>query len=314
MKTENLGQELEVIAGHCSVNPERLDELYEMAEIQTSDGNGGKKQALSAVRFVGIKSRTERNAAGNGMGIDFHAIEQAMASGSQEIVPPSVLLAERFVKDTGLGIAAEIMLPGVQLPFYEGRIPKGKFMPWNPAVDQLGWSVRQMAEVACRNNWTIGLKNGKWLGEGFGEANKPESNIVTSMEKTWLGLATFAASSKCRVAFIHRGVDIPEKGNYRNVLIHGAVKRLAIKAPLAGRFFDPSHSLGPKLRDKIVEETVEAMSMKVGNDYLYTGILVEAGTSETDTNQHISVDELRCLIKEISRFRRLKGPLLPTGN
>jgi len=202
-----------------------------------------------------------------------------------------------------MGIAAEIMLPNIQLPFYEGRIPRGQFMPWNPSTEQLSWTVRQMAQIASRNNWTVGLKNGKWLGES-------DDSTVTSMERTWLGLATFAAASKCRVNFIHRGVDIPEKGEYRNALVHEVVRRIAKKMPEAGRYFDPSHSLGPKLRDKIVESTVEAMKMKVDNEYLYTGILIEAGTSETDTNQHISVDELKTLVTEVAKFRKLRGPIL----
>ncbi len=311
-ETENGPHDLEVIAGHCSVNPERLAELYEMSEIQVSDGRGGTQRALSAVRFVGLKSRTECNPTGEGMGIDFPVIEQAIMFGSSEEVPPSVLLAQQFVNETGMGIAAEIMLPGVQMPFYEGRIPKGQLLPWNPSTDQLGWSVRQMAHIASRNNWTVGLKNGKWLGEPLEQVNQPNSETITSMEKTWLGLATFAAASKCNVVFIHRGVDVPEKGNHRNALVHEVVKRLAKKAPEAGRYFDPSHSLGPKLRDDIVRTTIEAMKMTVGNEFLYTGILIETGTSVTDTKQHITVGELRLMLGEISKFRKLGGPFLPT--
>ena len=311
-ETENGPHDLEVIAGHCSVNPERLAELYEMSEIQVSDGRGGSQRALSAVRFVGLKSRTEHNQTGEGMGVDFSVVEQAIMFGSSNEVPPSVLLAQQFVHETGMGIAAEIMLPGIQLPFYEGRIPKGQFMPWNPSIDQLGWSVRQMAHIASRNDWSVGLKNGKWLGESFEQVSRLNSETVTSMEKTWLGLSTFAAASNCKVNFIHRGVDVPEKGDHRNALVHEVVKRLAKKVPQAGRYFDPSHSLGPKLRDDIVRTTVEAMRMTIGNEFLYTGILVETGTSITDSHQHITVDELRLMLEEISKFRRLGGPFLPT--
>lgn len=311
-ETENRQHDLEVIAGHCSVNPEHLAELYDMSEIQVSDGRGGMHRALSAVRFVGLKSRTEYNPIGEGMGMDFPVIEQAIIHGSVDEVPPSVLLAQQFVSETGTGIAAEIMLPAIQLPFYEGRIPKGQFLPWNPSIDQLGWSVRQMAHIAGRNNWIVGLKNGKWLGEPFEKVIQSDSETITSMEETWLGLSTFAAASKCKIAFIHRGVDVPEKGEHRNALVHEVVKRLAKKAPHAGRYFDPSHSLGPKLRDEIVKTIIEAMKMTVGNEFLYTGILIEAGTSNTDTQQHISIDELRVILKEISKFRKLGGPFLPT--
>lgn len=311
-ETENGQHDLEVIAGHCSFNPEYLNELYSMAEIQVSDGRGGMERALSAERIVGLKSRTNYNASGEGMGIDFRVIEQAIMSGSSEELPPSVIFAQNFVREANMGVATEIMLPDIQLPFYEGRIPKGQLFPWNPSINQLGWSMRQMAQIASRNNWTVGVKNGKWLGEPFKEVNQENSQTETSMEKAWFGLASFAKASKCNMAFIHRGVDVPEKDEHRNALVHEVVKRLAKKVPGAGRFFDPSHSLGSKLRDKIVETTIEAMRMKVGNEFLYTGILIEAGTSETDTNQHISINELEFMLKEIGKFRRLGGPFLPT--
>lgn len=304
---------LEIIAGQCSVSREHLDELYEMSEIQVSDGRGGMR-ALSAVRFVGLKSRTELNLTGKGMGMDYSVVMQALEKGFVEEVPPSVSLAEKFVKETGMGIAAEIMVPGIQLPCYEGRIPKGQFLPWNPSNDQLGWSVSQMAAIAGRNNWTVGLKHGKWLGKPYEDVTRPDSEIITSMESTWHGLATYARAflKDDNIVFIHRGVDVSEKGEYRNALIHEAVRRLARKFPHMRRYLDPSHSFGPKLRDQIVKETVEAMRMMVGNEYLYSGILIEAGTSETDTEQHITVDELGILVKEISKFRNLRGPFLPT--
>ena len=58
--------------------------------------------------------------------------------------------------------------------------------------------------------------------------------------------------------------------------------------------------------------TIEAMRMTVDNQFLYTGILVETGTSITDTKQHITVDELQLMLNEISKFRKLGGPFLPT--
>lgn len=309
-ETENGPHDLEVIAGPCSVNLEHLNQLYEISEIQVSDGCGGTHRAVSAVRFVGLKSRTEFNQ--GSMGMDSSVIEQAIIFGSLQETPPSVLLAQKFNQETRMGIAAEIMIPHLQLPSYEDIIPRGQFFPWNPSIEQLGWTVKEIAQIASRNNWTIGLKNGKWLGESLEQITQPDNEIITSMEKTWLGLATYAASSKCDIAFIHRGVDVPEKGDHRNALVHEVVKRLAKKVPQAGRFFDPSHSLGPKLRDNIVQTTIEAMKMTVGNDFLYTGILIEAGTSTTDTNQHITIDELKLMLNEIGKFRRLGGPFLPS--
>ena len=48
------------------------------------------------------------------------------------------------------------------------------------------------------------------------------------------------------------------------------------------------------------------MKMKIENgDWLYDGILIEVGTSTTDTEQHITISELSNLIDEISKFREI---------
>lgn len=305
---ENRNYDLEVTAGHCSLNRDRLDEAYEMADIQVSDGQGGFQRALTFVRWVGEKSRTEYGTEVEQIGLDAPIFEQVLVHGSSSDVLPTVLMAEKFVRQTGIGIASEIMIPSLQMPQYEGRIPEGKFLPWNPASQQLGWLILQMALSAHKNGWPIGLKNGKWLGEPYEKAINTGNNLITSMEKAWAGLATFAQRANVHYSFIHRGVDIPEKGDFRNALTHEVVKRLACRFPQAGRYFDPSHSLGPKLRDHIVAETIEAMRMKIGNEFLYTGILIEVGTSKTDTHQHISIEELRFLLSEIATFRKLRGP------
>lgn len=71
-------------------------------------------------------------------------------------------------------------------------------------------------------------------------------------------------------------------------------------------FFDPSHSLGPKMKEKIVPETIKAMKLKINEkEYLYDGILIEVGKSETDSEQHISIDDLKYLIEKIAEFRSL---------
>lgn len=304
--------DLTVIAGHCSFSPDHLGELHQIADLRIPDGRGGRYGPVRAVRLVGLKSRTSFNEEGNGMGIDFPVIEKILMGGCTDEIPPSVLVAEQFVRDTGLGVATEIMLPEVQLPLYEKRIPKGQLFPWNPSVMQLGWPMRRMGVIAARNEWTVLVKNGKWLGEPLHEVNLPEGK-ESSMEKAWVGLATYAAASGCKVAFVHRGVDIPEKGNNRNLLVHEVVRRLARSFPNADRYFDPSHSLGPNNRDRIVPTTVEAMRMRVGNEYLYTGILIEVGTSITDTKQHITVDEFHCMLGEIGKFRKFSRPKLSIG-
>ena len=47
------------------------------------------------------------------------------------------------------------------------------------------------------------------------------------------------------------------------------------------------------------------MQLKLDEDrYLYNGILIEAGTSTTDTEQHITIKKLSNLIDEISKLEK----------
>lgn len=302
----------EVIAGPCSIDPKNIQEVYKIAEIYTSDGSGGQQLAIHGARVVGLKSRTNDNPTGEGMGIDYHVINKVVQTGKKNgEVPPSVIMAEEFTRRTGLLVATEIMLPGIQLPFYENRIPRGKFMAWTPAVDQLGWPVKQTAAFARRNGWRVGIKNGKWLGEELSVAESPDYSGTTSMEKTWLGLGTYASEINGGLVYIHRGVDVPGGNGHRNPPVHETVRRVKRTLPKALIFFDPSHSNGPKPESKIIESTVNAMRMENGNDWLYDGVLVEAGTSVTDTDQHISISGLKTLVDELSTFRRLRAPERP---
>jgi 3-deoxy-D-arabino-heptulosonate 7-phosphate (DAHP) synthase len=168
---------------------------------------------------------------------------------------------------------------------------------WNPAVNQLGWPMLDMSLYAKKNHWLLGIKNGKWH----------------SMEKTWLGLSRYNLFSpeetKNQLVFIHRGVESVDKGDFRSLPVHEVAKKIKLSTG-AKIFFDPSHSYGPKLRDRIVEGTVEAMGIKSSdNSYLYDGILIEVGTSITDTAQHISVAELDELCWRLAKFRNLQSPL-----
>jgi 3-deoxy-D-arabino-heptulosonate 7-phosphate (DAHP) synthase len=163
-----------------------------------------------------------------------------------------------------------------------------------------------MSAIAARNNWTIGLKNGKWFSEHFNFADEKINDKLSSMEKTWIGISKYIKNNE--FIFIMRGVDIENKGNFRNVPIHEAAKRVK-KMTGIKLFFDPSHSFGPKLRDNIVEGTIKAMSLRLDeNNYLYDGILIEVGTSETDKDQHITITELETLTQKLSSFRDLKAP------
>ena len=59
------------------------------------------------------------------------------------------------------------------------------------------------------------------------------------------------------------------------------------------------------MRDHIVEGTIEAMKMKDEDEnFLYDGILIEVGDSVTDTYQHITVQELKDMVTELSKFRK----------
>ena len=128
------------------------------------------------------------------------------------------------------------------------------------------------------------------------------------MEKTWIGLVKFAGDLEHDIILINRGVDVPDKGNFRNIPVHTISKRVK-KNTGVKLFFDPSHSYGPKMRDSITQAVIDAMRMKVNEDeYLYDGALIETGTSSTDTDQHISVKELEHIVKEIAKFRTLQIP------
>ncbi len=301
---------LEIIAGPCSITPENTEEIINhIATITTPDGN----RAIFGTRVVGLKSRTSLSDDGKGMGIDYDIIQKCLNLSEEQrksFSLPSVKLAEKIADQTGLLIATEVMIPHIQLPFLEAsQTLQGNIMIWNPAVEQLGWNILEMSTFANRNNWDLGIKHGKFLGKDpLDVANHPEYADQTSLETTLLGLTTFAQNIDKELIVIHRGVDVPGKGNYRNALIHEIMKRLKLKSSGIRLYFDPSHSFGPKMREHIVDGIIDAMKLKIDNDFLYDGVLIEAGTSPTDTDQHITIDELKILAKELSSFRKLREP------
>ena len=303
--------DLAIIAGPCSITPENTEEIInEIAPITTADGN----RAIYGTRVVGLKSRTTLNVDGKGMGIDYDVIKKCILSSEttlRKLSLPSVEIAERIARETGLQIATEVMLPHIQLPFYERKkILRDNLLIWNPAVDQLAWHLWEMSKYAKQNNWDLGIKNGKFLGnESLNAANHPEYNGQTSLEKTWAGLTSYVQElEEGKLILIHRGVDVHGRGDYRNAPVHEIAKR--VKATLTGvkLYFDPSHSFGPKLRDHIVDGTIDAMKLKNGKTFLYDGILIEAGTSPSDIDQHITIKELKTLAQKLSEFRKLRRP------
>lgn len=306
-----------IIAGPCSVDENNIKEIREISEIETKGRSGKRTRAIAGTRIVGLKSRTELDVSGKGMGMDYPAyrrnVEILMSGGSMKDfeVLPSAYIAEELSNSTGMIIATEVMNPIIQMPSYVGRIGPGRLMPWNPSVNQLGWHVESMAEFARANGWHIGLKNGKWVGEHMDIANRDDYPGMTTMEKAWIGLAKYAGEIDHDIVLIHRGVDVPAKGNFRNVPVHSLAKRVK-KNTGVKLYFDPSHSYGPKMRDAIPQAVVDAMKMTLTDrEYVYDGVLIETGTSSTDTDQHISIDELRWIVKEIAGFRTLIPPGKP---
>ncbi|NTU46976.1 hypothetical protein HGA88_05105 [Candidatus Roizmanbacteria bacterium] len=316
------GGEVELIAGPCSITNENTNQILSMAQITVKNLKGKSQLALWGTRVVGLKSRTGFNSEGIGMGIDFGAVMQnimilSQGNRNQElIVPPSVEVAKTIAQQTGLAICTEIVAPYAQVSVLEREMKNRKMLLWNPAVEQLGWSLIPIAVAAQRNNWDVGIKNGKWLGCHLADAHNPESNEQTDLEKTWTGLASYVQNTGVpleNIAFIHRGVTVPDRENFRNAPVHEVARRTKRTTRGAKLYFDPSHSFGPNMRDHILQGTINALLMTDGNDWLYNGALIEAGDSPTDTNQHITLGELESLAREISRYRNLVTPKQSTN-
>jgi hypothetical protein len=304
-------KELKIIAGPDSIDDYNIKEIYQIADIKV---NG--KKAIFGTRTVGLKSRTgfdEKNSDSGFMGFDFDVIMRnfdifGLGGTADDLKPlPSIDMAEKIYRDTGLLCSTEIMLPAIQLACIAKSFKFKPFMIWNPSVDQLGWHVRQMAGFAGEYGWTVGLKNGKWLGEDYEIAEDPNFTGTTSIEKVWSGLVDYAKLAP-ETILIQRGCDLPRKGQYRNLPIHQTAKRTKLANPGISLYYDPSHTLGPNMRNEIVKNTIEAMKMKIDeNTYLYDGILIEAGTAKCDTHQHITVKELEEMANELAQFRDLVG-------
>lgn len=304
--------EVTVIAGPCSINEDNFYELFQLASMEVRNLHGALQRAISGVRVVGLKSRTYYKPDGKDLGIDYpyylHNLSVFREGGSIKdlVMMPGIEMAKRFADETGLLVATEIVSPLIQVPLYERLLKNNELLLWNPAVSQIGWHFLEMAQFIQNTNWKLGLKNPKWQGkQKYDAATLTE---LSSMEKSWLGLSSYLAGFKERIIFIHRGVSIAESGMYRNMPLHESAKKIK-KITEAKMFFDPSHSFGSKLRDKIVEGTLDAMKIMFSeHEYLYDGILIEAGTSRTDSGQHITHNELQGLVNSLSRFRDIAAP------
>jgi len=312
MSEEFKNPDVSIIAGPCSINEDNFYELYQLASMEVCNSKGFVQRAISGVRVVGLKSRTNYSPDGKDLGIDYShylhnlSIYQQGGSIKDMVMMPGIEMAKQFANETGLLVATEIVSPLIQVPLYERLLKDNDMLLWNPAVSQIGWHFLEMTQFVKNTNWKLGLKNPKWQGkQKYDAATLTE---LSSMEKTWLGLSSYAAGFKERIIFIHRGVSIAESGMYRNMPLHDSAKKMK-QLTGAKIYFDPSHSFGPKLRDKIVDGTLDAMKMMFSEDeYLYDGILIEAGSSKTDSEQHITHNELQRLVNELSKFRNITAP------
>jgi len=300
---------LTIIAGPCSIDEQNVREIYQISQIESKG-----KRAIAGTRIVGLKSRTELDISGSGMGMDYAVYvknTQILLDGGSVKdcdVLPSAYIAEEIHAKTQMLIATEVMNAFVQLPSYEGKIGKKKLMPWNPAVTQLGWDIETLARFSRKNGWHLGIKNGKWVGDHLHAADTADYKGQTTMEKTWHGLVKYASPLEGDIVLIHRGVDVPGKGNFRSAPVHKIASRVK-KASGVKLYFDPSYSYGPKMRDGIPDAIVAAATFKISEEeYLYDGILVEVGTSSTDTDQHITVKELEEVVSRIADFRDFVYP------
>lgn len=305
--------EVSIIAGPCSISEDNFYELFQLASMEVRNAHGNMQRAISGVRVVGLKSRTYYKPESNDLGIDYahfiHNLSIFQQGGGIKdfIMMPGIEMAKRVADETGLMVATEIVSPLIQVPLYERVLKDNDMLLWNPAVSQIGWHFLEITQFIQNTNWKLGLKNPKWQGKQKYDATTMTE--LSSMEKAWLGLSSYAAGFKERIIFIHRGVSIAESGMYRNMPLHESAKKIK-KLTGAKIYFDPSHSFGPKLRDKIVDGTLDAMKMMLTEDeYLYDGILIEAGSSRTDSGQHITHHELQGLVNSLSRFRDIAIPV-----
>lgn len=294
-------KDVKIIAGPCSVDNNNIDDIEDILNIQINN-----QRAVAGVRVVGLKSRTSFNENGEGMGIDFDAFMQNLniKDSSKFVDLPSVLLMKKLHKKyENLVTATEVMDTAIQLPLLDKYLKNHRVMVWNPSVNQLGWPVLRMSQYCKQNDWLLGLKNAKNLGGTL--VDSEDKNTSVSLEKVWSGLVEYAQMPNDNKILIHRGVDAEGKGNFRNAPVHKLAERVK-KATRCKLYFDPSHSYGPKLRDQIPQGIIESLLMQIDkNNYLYDGILVEAGNSVTDTEQHITVQDLKEALKEVSKFRDL---------
>lgn len=299
-----LTKNLKIIAGPCSLNYNNIEELYRISEIQV---NG--KSAIWGVRAVGLKSRTSLHFSNKYMGIDFKEyykiLNMLSKNASLNDIPllPSMHYIQEFKKYCKLLIATEIINPLIQLSLFSRILGKKELLAWNPSVNQLGQSMLDMSILSYKNGFYIGIKNSRDNNINYKKMENKQRHEEIYVEKIWKGLAKYSMKKIQNPVLIHRGFGAIDGSKFRNIPSHIVANN--VKKNLKTKLFlDPSHICGPLLRDYIISFTIDAMKIKMDdNSYLYDGILIEAGTSHTDTHQHITLRELEILCQELSTFR-----------
>jgi hypothetical protein len=294
---------LKIIAGPCSIDFQNKQSVIESLGIKF-----GGKSALYGVRVVGLKSRTAFDPENAFIGIDIEAymknsLKMLENNANHEIFPSVEMANEIQEKNNDIYIATEVVDSWVQCKNLADHLKSNKAIVWNPAVNHLGFPSQINARFAQKFGWMVGIKNGKSLGASLEKSET--QNSETSLDKSWSGLASYGSGIGFEDIFmIHRGVDLGDNFGFRNYPVHELCKRVKMssKKPM---YFDPSHICGPKKRSEIVDITIEAMKMSIGSGFLYDGVLIECGVSKSDTDQHITYDELEFMVGKISEFRKI---------
>lgn len=304
---DNDSQELEIVTGPCSIDNKNFREVLEIWQKQI---NG--QIPFTGVRVVGVKSRTAPTKSKDGGWIDADMLVANQRLFAQRWMQslslhahPSIEMMEKVLQETPVGVATEIVDPYIQSMvmanhFWEKNIWPNRVMVWNPAVLQIGHPVQFMAQMAENFGWHVGIKNCKEQDPGVKKWSWMVEYAGEWMSSVWL--------QNRRIIAIHRGYDLESKWTHRNQPVHGNAVEMKKKFPWLRMYFDPSHTFWSDMRSSIVEETIKAMQMKVPETdiYLYDWMLIEAGTSTTDTKQHITLDELFDMTTRLADIRKIR--------
>lgn len=289
---QSSASDLLFVAGGCSITELNYDDAALLAEIASNYG------VNLALRVVTLKSRTNPGDNPLDMGLDTHAYNEAInyylnnSAVDLSIEWPGIELMRCICTELQVPVWTEMVAPWIQLPYYANRLGdlNADLTIWNPAVLQSGHALDYMGMYAAKYGWGVAIKNGKHRG--------------STGASTWSGLSNWADHG-ARITLVHRGFDIDDKGDYRNWPDHELASEVRLQTNLP-MIYDISHTNGPKRRDHIVEDGVNAMFMQLNGEYVYSGLMVEVastGKVTTDVGQHITPKEFEVLIERVLNIR-----------